>query len=458
MAMVPLSPGAASLMSPTGSALNTDPFGDKPIELTDSHMKLLYLLQKYAQASEERGQPEGWIREVHLNVLIYEAIEKEVLDYDYAPQSVLIGTKRVYVNISQEGRDDINDLRTMGLINGLKLATEDLTSVTAFQVSHEGNKVLKTIDQALVDAVDHLILPPRPFPQMGRDGPNKKLVVWDVKECKFAIYTRTGGYHMWSNITEMEDVSYVGSPYLLDCLRADMRPDPMTDNSDRAREARAGLKTLKDEVSEVVILNEVRLLISEWVPFGSNQIVALNTTLGSADRCPGGMFTDKVDHDPSASEFECPTGMTTVTIHDHDMTKFINLEAEINIPEDDGVKQIENFGIHFSKEGTVVYGMKVESIQEKLGKDGLSVDYLCRVLADVHEDSSNIVDSLLSGYQRKLLGMVYSGDHLSRDKFNVILCEHARKVAGGRYKAGKFRDRCSFHRQHVGDRLWATAL
>lgn len=430
MAMVPLSPSRTA-MSPTGSAVNKDPFADKMKEITDSHMKLLYLLHKYAKAAEERGDTEGWIREVHLNVLIYEGIEKEVLDYDYAPQSMLVGTKRVYMNISQEGRDDIDDLRQYGFINGLRLATEDLTSVTAFQVSLAGMKLLRTIDQALIDAVDFFLYPPKPFPR------ELKLVVWDKKEEKFAVFTRKG-YHMWSRVTEMEDVSYVGSPFLLDCMRADMRPEPMTDNGDRAWEAARGVTTLKDEVSEFIILQTVRLLISEWVPFGSNQIVALNTTLGSADRCPGGMFTDKVDHDPSASEFQCPTGMTTVKIHDHDMTKFINLEAEVNLPEDGGIVQVENFGIHFSKEGTVVYGMKVESIQERLGDKGLSVDYLCRVLADVHEDSSKIVDSLLSSYQRKLLGMVYLGDHLSRDKFNVIMCEQARPAAGGRFKAGKF--------------------
>jgi len=111
------------------------------------------------------------------------------------------------------------------------------------------------------------------------------------------------------------------------------------------------------------------------------------------------------------------------------------VEAEINYPEDDDIVQVENFGIHFSKEGTVVYGMMVESIQASLGHNGLSVDLLCRVLADVHQDSSEIVDSLLSSYQRKLLDMVYLGDHLSRDKFNVIMCDRARPTAGGHYKA-----------------------
>ena len=65
-------------------------------------------------------------------------------------------------------------------------------------------------------------------------------------------------------------------------------------------------------------------------------------------------------------------GMTTVKIHDFTPTGFINIEAEINYPEDEGIVQIENFGVHFSKGGTLVYGMKVEAIQTSLGEEGVS--------------------------------------------------------------------------------------
>lgn len=32
-------------------------------------------------------------------------------DYDYAPKSMLIGRCRVWMNITQEGRDDLDDLQ-----------------------------------------------------------------------------------------------------------------------------------------------------------------------------------------------------------------------------------------------------------------------------------------------------------------------------------------------------------
>lgn len=36
-------------------------------------------------------------------------------------------------------------------------------------------------------------------------------------------------------------------------------------------------------------------MVGEWIPFGSNQIVALNERLGALDRCQGGLFTAMVD-------------------------------------------------------------------------------------------------------------------------------------------------------------------
>ena len=76
--------------------------------------------------------------------------------------------------------------------------------------------------------------------------------------------------------------------------------------------------------------------------------------------------------------------MTTVKILDYHPTAHVNVEAEVKFPEEDGVVQVENFGIHFSKQGTLVYGMRLESIGARLAND-ISVDLLCRVLSDVHE-------------------------------------------------------------------------
>ena len=145
----------------------------------------------------------------------------------------------------------------------------------------------------------------------------------------------------------------------------------------------------------------MNLLVGEWIPFGANQIVALNERLGAYDRCKGGMFTSKPDTDPTGNSLELDPGLTQVDILDFDHTEYINFEAEINFPEDDDIVQVEFFGMHLAKLGETAYGMRIEAVLDR-GADNVSLDHLSRLLVDVHQDSSKIVDSLLSGYQRNL--------------------------------------------------------
>jgi hypothetical protein len=271
----------------------------KQAELNDDHLKLLYLIAKYATAAEHRGETESWIRATHLNVLIYEGTINDVFDFDYSPQSTLVGSKRLWMNVSQEGIDHVDDLRERGLLNGLRLSTDDLQPVTAFQVSLQGTKLLLGgIGMANSDMVDLFTIPPRPFP------PELKLVRWEPDLRRFALFTPKG-YQVYSKVTDAEEVSYVMSPYLIDCLMH-TRNIQFTDNADRAIEASRGVSTIQDSnLSEALVMENVCILISEWLPFGSNQIVALNEKLGSADRCQGGLLTGKVDSDPDAHGFMC---------------------------------------------------------------------------------------------------------------------------------------------------------
>ena len=178
------------------------------------------------------------------------------------------------------------------------------------------------------------------------------------KEPGFALYTDSG-YRRKSGITGTEDVSYVSSPYLPDVLRGS--DEPTNDNTSRAHESAAGASGIQDELSEAIQLDTVRIMVGEWIPFGSNQIVALNEKLGSADRCQGGMFTGSVDEESGGTKLALPPvcatflsflshfspflllsfvsvsplisliissqGSTSVRILDYDETTFINFEV-----------------------------------------------------------------------------------------------------------------------------------
>lgn len=157
---------------------------------------------------------------------------------------------------------------------------------------------------------------------------------------------------------------------------------------------------VQDEYNEVVSLGEVRLIIGEWVPFGDNAIASMMDKLGCQDRVQGGYFSDVIDSFPSEERLETPSGLTGVRILEFDLLNFVNFEADIHFAEDEGIVQVENFGTHVRSDGFVLYGIKIEAIMDH-GSDNVSLDLMSRLLMDIQNDSTRIIDSLVSEYQRR---------------------------------------------------------
>merc|ERR1719478_916660 len=176
----------------------------------------------------------------------------------------------------------------------------------------------------------------------------------------------------------------------------------MSSNAHRAHESADGTDNMRDDVDEAIILTQVSLYVSEYVPTGVNSMVTLNDRLGAMDRCQGGLFTSAVDSNPTHTALHAPPDLTSVAIVDFDVINFINFETEIRYAEAAGIVQVESFGMHFNASGLLFNGMKVEAIGDRLA-DNISIDMLCRVLVDLQLDSSRIADDLLSWYQRNLL-------------------------------------------------------
>ncbi|KAJ0395757.1 hypothetical protein P43SY_005674 [Pythium insidiosum] len=436
------------------------------------HVMLLYMLSRYAVCARSTQDQETWIRQIPLLVLMYEGIAAGILNFDYAPAALVIAQegkpKRIWMNTTQDGKSAIDDLREANLINGLKLSTKDYHSVTAFQVSLRGLQLLGQVSKELKAKVDSFIFAPKPYrhellkiryipikdppdtEQLSVDDPNAPAMPsWGFNSSDKQLPTSSSssvandsvapkeesgfneegrfvlesiGYYRYSEVTETEDVSYVSSPFVPQCVRSPDAFQPLTSNAHRAAEAASGQSNIRDELSEAITLMNPVCLIGEWIPFGSNQIVALNERLGSMDRCQGGLFTSLIDDRPTDTQFEVPPGLTQVRILDYDPVRFINFEAEINFPEEDGIVQVENFGIHLSVDGTIFYGIKVDAILDKRA-DRVSVDLLSRLLVDIHQDSSEVMDDLLSSYQCSLLDMVFLGDVANRGKFNMIIAD-----------------------------------
>lgn len=197
----------------------------------------------------------------------------------------------------------------------------------------------------------------------------------------------------------------------------------MTDNSGRCHELENFTSNIKDELSENILLDDVYLVVCEWVPMGGNQIVALNDKLGSSERVQGGFFTATIDEFPDATQFKGKNeGMTAVRLLDYDETSYVNFEAEVFFENEENILQIENFGVHFGESGSVTYGLRLNAIMDRV-KDNLSLDLMSRLLVDVTDDSSKVVSNLLSAHQKSMLELTFLEDSDNRDKFNCIIAD-----------------------------------
>eukprot|EP00941_MAST-03F_sp_MAST-3F-sp1_P005659 g5659.t1 len=385
-------------------------------EWSIEHCRILYLISTHATAATADTE-ETWIRELALSVLIFEGIVSGCIDIDYSPLSLLIShnsySRRIWMNVSMEGRSICDDLREGNMVNGLKLSTEDFQPLSAFQASDKGKKFLEILPAYIKNEVDAFIR---------SDDGSLFEVRYLPETAGFELVSSTGAIRE-SRVTEVEDVSYVSSPYLPLCLRKEDRfMTPFSTNAHRAHEVASAKSGVRDELDEAIILGKVMVLIGEWIPFGANQIVALNERLGALDRCQGGLFTSIVDENPTETQFDVPPGLSNLKILDFDFSRFINFEAEIKYPEDDGIIQIENFGMHINVDGAVVYGVFVEAIMNRK-KDDISLDLLSRLLVDLTMDSTKIMEDIVSQYQKELLEIVFMGDSKMRSKFKCIVSE-----------------------------------
>jgi hypothetical protein len=402
-----------------------DKVDGKEYRLSFEHAKLLYLVSFYGKASRNAEELETWLRELHLHVLIHEGILAGKLDFDYAPSSRQFSytqdgkshMKRQFLNISQEGMSAIEDLREQSFLHGLKLTnTDDLTS-TAVQVSHKGAELLTQLSPMLKLEVEEFLYHRRRFSKSPHPRKDLKHVL--VTPTNILIVT-LHGYEHPSTVTDTEDVSYVTSPFLPWLLRRG--ETVMTDNADRAWESAQGLSQVKTELQESIVLTQVSVLMSEWLPIGPNQLSILLNRMGAGRRYAGGLMTSAIDTRPEDSRLSTCPGMTAVKFLDYSTLDAVNFEAEIIYPEEEGIRQVEHLGIHISMDGTVYYGVRVEAILERLADD-ISLDLLCRMLVDIEQDSCVILNDLMTPTQRSILNLVFREHPGDRSKFKLIFSE-----------------------------------
>jgi len=381
---------------------------DQHTKLTTNQNRLIFLVDLYTKQAVTRDELDTWIRKTALSVIIYEGIVAGVFDYDYAPQSILIKSRRIWINISQEALSDIEFLREEEILHALQMPSSSYKPITCYQISEKGKEFVQNVPREDKEAVIKVVY------MSGSQDLLKPM--WD--ENSYWLSSSLG-VSKKSTITEIEDVSYVSSAYIPQCLRYGGRPT--LSNAHRTHECLAALSNIRDKnIDEIITLSSVSLIVAEFIPFGANHIVQANNNIGATERVQGGFISPAIDEYSSETSVEMSSQMTSVEILDFTLTNHVNLEAEIRFPEEKSIVQVETFGISLNAEGTCFYGMQIEAVMDRI-KDNISLDYLSRILVDVQQDSSTIVDSILSQYQRDLMNLVFIGDANNRSKVNLVI-------------------------------------
>ncbi|MFX0136309.1 MAG: hypothetical protein ACFFDN_21895 [Candidatus Hodarchaeota archaeon] len=168
-------------------------------QITQQMKRLLYLIAEYTKLEDKYGALA--IKELPVLSLIFKGILNNILDYDYAPQSVMYMDNRRFLNISREGEDDLDDLRDVKLLKKIRLATQRHVFIYAYNLTESGIKYLDSIPREDKDAIDHLV-----YCKCGnlyniQVQPEGVFMI--CNKCNIKIDT---------GITDIEDVAYKCSP------------------------------------------------------------------------------------------------------------------------------------------------------------------------------------------------------------------------------------------------------
>jgi len=164
----------------------------------------------------------------------------------------------------------------------------------------------------------------------------------------------------------------------------------------------------------VLFFKDLNLSISEWVPFGQNAISTFNDSIDSVKGVKSSLLTGSVDEEPDTSKFEIEPKFTRVFLEDYDKYNWIKFKAFVEYPEE--VEQVEELATHVDKAGFVNYSLTLEEVSGRTSH--FSLDETSHIIADLIEDTSDMIDALLTQFQRRALRSVY-GRTPFRTKFVV---------------------------------------
>ena len=94
---------------------------------------------------------------------------------------------------------------------------------------------------------------------------------------------------------------------------------------------------VKDELSEILFVKNPKIIVIEWLPFDSNQLRELNKKLDIEKGAHKTLLTGMIDESPDEPIFMSTGKHTKVLVKDFALDSYVNLEAVIDLPEEEGI-------------------------------------------------------------------------------------------------------------------------
>ncbi|NHJ32897.1 MAG: hypothetical protein FK732_08545 [Asgard group archaeon] len=179
---------------------------------------------------------------------------------------------------------------------------------------------------------------------------------------------------------------------------------------------------IEDVLTEYIKLKNAKIVLVEWLPFDRNQLSALNIKLDSFHHKRGHIVTAHKDDSPGETIFQDDGVSCKVVVENFSSSEFVSFRAMLNFPEEEGIIQHEELSGYINSWGRVIYGASIINV-DGIEDGWVSLDLLTRIIVDLTMDTSQMIDSLLTEYQRNLLDLVFMGESARRTKFVLLLAE-----------------------------------
>ncbi len=185
-----------------------------------------------------------------------------------------------------------------------------------------------------------------------------------------------------------------------------------------------GDEYIRDELLESIKLGNVRIVLSEFIPCDRNTLESIGQKLMSRRSLHGEFVTMKMDQFPTSTTFVSEPWCNSVKVIDAYASDYLACEASMQDP-DDVVEQEEVIGMFMSHEGHVIYGAHLHRVYDRVenGTPQFSIDHLARIIVDLMNDSSLLMDTLITHHQRRIIDCIFKGTPISRYKFVGLLAE-----------------------------------